>query len=169
MSALLCPILVWPLVSPSGIAAIDLLKLFLFGTMQFGLGLILLTIGGQMISATENALINTLETPLAVAWIWVCFGEVPTIMSFAGGIIVMAAVAAHVWHSSRSNALATAALAQPALANPSPCALCRKWRTTGNGRSSIRRPGSVRVMEQRGDAPLGDRANADRSADGRGN
>ena len=63
MSALLCPILVWPLVSPSGIAAIDLLKLFLFGTMQFGLGLILLTIGGQMISATENALINTLEMP----------------------------------------------------------------------------------------------------------
>jgi hypothetical protein len=52
---------------------------------QFGLGLILLTIGGQMVSATENALINTLETPLAVAWVWVCFSEVPTITSFIGG------------------------------------------------------------------------------------
>ena len=26
-----------------------------------------------MVSATENALISTRETPLAVAWAWVCF------------------------------------------------------------------------------------------------
>ena len=42
-----------------------MLKLFLFGTTQFGLGLVFLTVGGQMVSATENALLNTLETPLA--------------------------------------------------------------------------------------------------------
>jgi hypothetical protein len=64
MSALLCPLLVWPFASPLDIGTIDLLKLFLFGTTQFGLGLILLTIGGQMVPATDNALINTLETPL---------------------------------------------------------------------------------------------------------
>jgi drug/metabolite transporter (DMT)-like permease len=102
MSALLCPLLVWPFASPSDIGTIDLLKLFLFGTTQFGLGLILLTIGGQMVSATENALINTLETPLVVAWVWVCFAEVPSGPSFVGGIIVMAAVAGHVWLSNRS-------------------------------------------------------------------
>jgi drug/metabolite transporter (DMT)-like permease len=61
-----------------------------------------LVIGGRLVSATENALINTLELPLAVAWVWVCFAEVPTITSLVGGIIVMAAVAGHVWHSSRS-------------------------------------------------------------------
>jgi drug/metabolite transporter (DMT)-like permease len=49
-----------------------------------------------------------LELPLAVAWVWVCFAEVPTIASFVGGIIVMAAVAGHIWHSSRSAALAVA-------------------------------------------------------------
>jgi hypothetical protein len=43
---------------------IDLLNLFLFGATQFGLGLVFLTIGGQMVSATEDALISTLETPL---------------------------------------------------------------------------------------------------------
>jgi hypothetical protein len=43
---------------------IDLLKLFLFGATQFGLGLVFLTIGAQMVSATESALINTLETAL---------------------------------------------------------------------------------------------------------
>jgi drug/metabolite transporter (DMT)-like permease len=52
------------------VSPIDLFKLFLFGTTQFGLGLVFLTVGGQMVSATENALINTLETPLAVAWVW---------------------------------------------------------------------------------------------------
>jgi len=86
----------------------DVLKLFLFGTTQFGLGLVFLVIGGRFVSATENALINTLELPLAVAWVWVCFSEIPAGSGLIGGIIVMAAVAAHVWHSSRSRALAAA-------------------------------------------------------------
>jgi hypothetical protein len=46
-----------------------------------------------MVFATENALINTLETPLAIAWVWVCFSEVPSATSFVGGIVVMSAVA----------------------------------------------------------------------------
>jgi hypothetical protein len=64
LSALLCPLLVWPLAAPLDVSTIDLLKLFLFGTTQFGLGLVFLTVGGQMVSATENALINTLERRL---------------------------------------------------------------------------------------------------------
>jgi drug/metabolite transporter (DMT)-like permease len=72
------------------------------------LRLAFLTVGGQMVSATENALINTLETPLAVGWVWVCFSEAPSVPNFAGGMIVMAAVVGHVWHSSHSK-LATAA------------------------------------------------------------
>jgi drug/metabolite transporter (DMT)-like permease len=42
LSALLCPLLVWPFAAPLDVAAIDLLKLFLFGTTQFGLGLVFL-------------------------------------------------------------------------------------------------------------------------------
>jgi drug/metabolite transporter (DMT)-like permease len=52
-------------------------------------------------------LINTLETPLAVAWVWVCFSEVPSTTSLMGGIVVMAAVAGHVWYSNRSRIVAT--------------------------------------------------------------
>jgi drug/metabolite transporter (DMT)-like permease len=102
LSALLCPLLVWPFAAPLELTTTDLLKLFLFGTTQFGLGLVFLVIGGRLVSATENALINTLELPLAVAWVWVCFNEMPTQSSLVGGIIVMAAVVAHVWYSSRS-------------------------------------------------------------------
>ena len=102
LSALLCPLVVWPLTAPLAIGTGDMLNLFLFGTTQFGLGLVFLTLGGRLVSATENALINTLETPLAVAWVWLCFAETPSITSLVGGIIVMAAVAAHVWHGNRA-------------------------------------------------------------------
>ncbi len=101
LSALLCPLLVWPFATPFAIATGDMVNLFLFGTTQFGLGLLLLTVGGQMISATENALLNTLEAPLAIAWVWLAFGEMPAITSAAGGVVVMLAVAANVWHSHR--------------------------------------------------------------------
>jgi drug/metabolite transporter (DMT)-like permease len=101
LSALLCPVVAWPLVSSGLPDTADMANLFLFGTIQFGLGLVLLTLGSRLVSATENALITTLEIPLAVAWVWLCFGEAPTDSSFVGGIIVLAAVAAHVWHSNR--------------------------------------------------------------------
>jgi drug/metabolite transporter (DMT)-like permease len=102
LSALLCPLLAWPLAGPLGVASGEMATLFLFGTAQLGLGLVLFTVGGRWVSATENALIGTLETPLAIAWVWVCFGETPSPTSLAGGMVVMAAVAAHVWHGNRS-------------------------------------------------------------------
>lgn len=102
LSALLCPVLVWPVAAPFSVGAGDMMNLFLFGTTQFGLGLLLLTIGGQMVSATENALLNTLETPLAVAWVWLAFAETPSGSSLIGGVVVLAAVAGNVWHSSRT-------------------------------------------------------------------
>jgi hypothetical protein len=103
--ALLCPLVVWPFAVPLDVSTIDLLKLFPFGTTQFGLGLVFLTVGGQLVSATEN----TLETWFGVAWVWACFSEAPSIGNFAGGMIVMASVVGHVWHSNRMR-LATAAV-----------------------------------------------------------
>ena len=108
LSALLCPLLVWPLGSPFSVGAGDMAKLFLFGTVQFGLGLVLLAWGGRWISATENALISTIETPLAVAWVWACFNEAPSTAGMVGGVIVMAAVAAHVLHARRPRLVAAA-------------------------------------------------------------
>jgi drug/metabolite transporter (DMT)-like permease len=101
LSALLCPLLMWPFTSPLSVGAEDMVKLFLFGTTQFGLGLVFLTLGGRLVSATENALIGTLETPLAVVWVWLCFGEAPAVTSFVGGVIVLAAVCMHVWRGRR--------------------------------------------------------------------
>ena len=45
-----------------------MVSLFLLGMTPFDLGLVLPTVGGQMATATGDALINTLDAPLAIAW-----------------------------------------------------------------------------------------------------
>ena len=102
VSAFLCALLVWPVAAPMAVSGFELFQLALFGVTQFALGLLLLTMGGRLISAGQTALINTAETPLAVVLVWLAFGEQPATASLIGGAIVIAAVAGYVWHSTRS-------------------------------------------------------------------
>jgi drug/metabolite transporter (DMT)-like permease len=94
LSAFLCALLVWPWADLGSATGEDLGNLFLFGTLQFGLGLLLLTLGTRLISASRSALIGALETPLAPALVWLTFGEVPSLMTCLGGAIVLGAVVA---------------------------------------------------------------------------
>ena len=96
LSALLCAALAAPIAAPLRINGNELFLLVLFGTTQFGLGLILLTLGTRLVSATESALLQTIEVPLAAVWVWLAFGEVPAIMTMIGGVIILGAVIAHV-------------------------------------------------------------------------
>ncbi len=102
LSAFLCSLAVWPLAAPGNTRPIDMGYLALFGTTQFGLGLLLLTLGTRLVSATESALMSALESPLAPVWVWLAFNEIPSLATVAGGTIVMAAVATHILASSRS-------------------------------------------------------------------
>ena len=102
LSAFLCSFVVWPLAAPGNVRPTDMVYLALFGTTQFGLGLLLLTLGTRLISATESALMSALESPLAPIWVWLAFNEIPARATLAGGAIVMAAVSAHIVTSSRS-------------------------------------------------------------------
>jgi drug/metabolite transporter (DMT)-like permease len=92
LSAFLCALVVWPWASPATVTAVDFGWLVLFGTTQFGLGQLLLTLGLRSVSATRSALIGALETPLAPAIVWLVLGEVPAVMTCVGGAIVLAAV-----------------------------------------------------------------------------
>lgn len=94
LSAFLCALVVLPVASPMAATATDVFWLILFGTTQFGLGLLLMTLGTRLISATQSALIGTLDTPLAPVWVWMAFGEVPLLMTCIGGAVVMTAVVA---------------------------------------------------------------------------
>ena len=82
-----------------GIAAItgfDLLILAMFGCFQVALGLTLFFLGSRLLPSGQAALISTLETPLMPFWIWVGFGEFPTLRVLAGGALVMGAVIADI-------------------------------------------------------------------------
>ena len=93
LSAFAAAVLVLPLAHPLQVTAAEFGVLALFGTMQFGLGLLLLTIGMRMVSATQAALWGNLELPIAPLLVWIGFGEVPPEATWFGGAIVLAAVA----------------------------------------------------------------------------
>jgi len=108
LSAFALAVLVAPVANPSAGFGPNFIYLLLFGTAQFGLGLLLLTLGARLISATRSALIGSLETPLAPLWVWLAFGEVPSLMTCVGGAVVMGAVAADMLLTPRRNGLANA-------------------------------------------------------------
>ena len=104
LSAFLCPLFVWPFAHPGAAGGTNMLYLVLFGVTQFGLGLLLLTLGARLVSATETALIQAVEVPLGPLWVWFAFREVPPVPTWIGGTIIMAAVAGHVYTSRRASA-----------------------------------------------------------------
>ncbi|WP_428485755.1 DMT family transporter [Rhodopila sp.] len=92
LSAFASALLVLPLAHPEVPNAEQLVYLMLFGVTQFGLGLLLLTLGARLISPTRAALLGNLEIPLAPALVWVAFGEIPPMATCTGGALVMLAV-----------------------------------------------------------------------------
>lgn len=92
LSAFLCALVVLPFAQPMQVTAPVMLDLLLFGTVRFGLGLLLITVGTRLISATRSALIGSLENPLAPLWVWLAFGELPAWATWVGGGLVMGAV-----------------------------------------------------------------------------
>ena len=112
LSAFLCAVIVAPVSHPLAATAHDFLYLALFGTMQFGLGLLLLTLGTRLVSATRSALIGSLETPLAPVWVWLAVGEIPAAATVVGGLIVLAGILADLLLEKSS--AASVRLEQPA-------------------------------------------------------
>lgn len=92
LSAFLCAAVALPFTRPLEVPLAAMPDLLLFGTVQFGLGLLLMTAGTRLISATRSALIGSMENPLAPLWVWLAFGEHPLPATFIGGGLVMGAV-----------------------------------------------------------------------------
>ncbi|WKA30350.1 DMT family transporter [Bradyrhizobium roseum] len=80
----------------TAVSGFDLLILAMFGCFQVALGLTLFFLGSRLLLSGQAALISTLETPLMPFWIWVGFGDVPTLRVLAGGALVMGAVVADI-------------------------------------------------------------------------
>lgn len=77
---------------PLHLPATSLFGLAAFGIIQTGLAYVLFLVGSRDVPAAENAAIGALEAPLAPAWVWLAFGEMPATTTFFGGTIVLVAI-----------------------------------------------------------------------------
>ena len=80
----------------------DLALCLFLGVVQYTGGFVLITLGARYLPAAEVALLSLVETVLAPIWVWFGVGEVPTLLTLAGGAIVISAVIAQAASGMRS-------------------------------------------------------------------
>jgi drug/metabolite transporter, DME family len=73
----------------------DLFLCFLLGTVNIGAGVILITTGARFVPAAEAALFSLTEAVLAPVLVWLVVGETPSLLTLAGGGVVLSAVLAN--------------------------------------------------------------------------
>ena len=96
LSAFASAMVAAPWARPFDVGGMEFLWLALFGTTQFGLGLLLLTLGSRLVAPARAALLGNAEVPLGPALVWAAFGEVPARETLMGGGLVMLAVVGEV-------------------------------------------------------------------------
>lgn len=92
LSAFACAALVWPWAQPMAVTAAEFSWLAVFGSVQFGLGLLLLTMGSRLLPGPRAALFGNVELPLAPLWAWLALGQVPLPAVWMGGLVVTLAL-----------------------------------------------------------------------------
>lgn len=84
------------LAGPVAVSLPDLGRLFLFGTVNLGLGLALFVTGARLVPAALAALVGTLEPVLGPIWVWLIHNETPTARTLIGGAMIFIALLAHI-------------------------------------------------------------------------
>jgi drug/metabolite transporter (DMT)-like permease len=97
-----------PLALPLQASASDVATLAGMGILQLGLGCLLMTLATRHLPAGEIGLFALLETILGPLWVWLGVGERPSDLAIVGGAVVVGAVVANHWASSRAAARAAA-------------------------------------------------------------
>ena len=82
----------------------DLVLCLFLGIVQYTGGFVLITLGARYLPAAEVALLSLAEIVLAPLWVWIGVGEVPTLLTLAGGGIVLSGVVAQAVMELRSPA-----------------------------------------------------------------
>ncbi|HEX9790136.1 MAG TPA: DMT family transporter [Kiloniellales bacterium] len=75
-----------------GISRHDLGIAVVLGVLQLALQYILITTATRYVPAAEVALIGRLTLIMAPLWVWIGVGEVPSLLTLAGGAIILSAV-----------------------------------------------------------------------------
>jgi len=95
IAALLTSLAAAPFAAPLAITVKDAALLTFFGAGQLGVGFVLFSFGAPLIPVAEAALLNLLEPIFGPLWVWLVLGERPSRGAILGGLIVLAALAAH--------------------------------------------------------------------------
>ena len=82
----------------------DLALCVFLGIFQYTGGFVLITLGARYLPAAEVALLSLSEIVLAPIWVWIGVGELPTLFTLTGGVIVLSAVIVQATAGMRSPA-----------------------------------------------------------------
>ena len=82
----------WWLAPGLSAGARDIALLALMGSIQLGLGCLLMTLAVPHLRAAEMGLLALIETILAPLWVWIGIGETPGIAAITGGSMIIAAL-----------------------------------------------------------------------------
>jgi len=70
----------------------ELLIAVCLGSVQIGVGFILITLGSRSVPSAQVPILCLLETALAPLWVWLSIGETPGSTTVLGGTLVLSAV-----------------------------------------------------------------------------
>ena len=63
-----------------------------YGVLVIGAGIFMLTIGARNVPAAELLVLSLTEVVFASIWVWLAFGEVPSILTLVGGLIILGSI-----------------------------------------------------------------------------
>jgi drug/metabolite transporter (DMT)-like permease len=95
IGAVVSALLTLPLALPFQASGPDIAWLALLGVVQLAIPCLLAVAAARALSAPEASLLSLLEVVLGVVWVWLGAGEAPEPATLAGGLVVLAALAAH--------------------------------------------------------------------------
>jgi len=92
LAGILAALFSMPMIDSYALNQSDFLLSLSFGSVQVGVGFILITLAAQIVPAAQVALLSLTETALAPLWVWLVFTETPGANTLIGGAIIVAAV-----------------------------------------------------------------------------
>lgn len=100
-SGLITALIAVPFAEPLVLGAQAYAALAVMGLVQMPAAMVLMAVATRYLSAPEVSLFLLVETVLAPVWVYLAVGEEPPPLTFAGGALILAAIAVHSWLSLR--------------------------------------------------------------------
>ncbi len=103
LSTIWAPLVCLPFATTAGLTAQNMALIAGFGLINSTLGFALFIYGSRKLPPVETALLSALETPMTPLWVWLVFGETPTMPTLIGGLTVLTAVLCYIHYENRPN------------------------------------------------------------------